>query len=517
VSSNIADFENIGLVVVHGIGDQGRFDHLDAQVREIESALRARKGSRVTTVIQQYRSNAFESKQAVWHGDPSVVLYVDDGTTGKQLAVHVHEVWWADINEPYSLGKQVRFWCWVLAIWLYPSKPGTALPTHNSVQVPSRANGSETLRIIWVRIRLFGVAFVAVLAAASVGMLSFLAERILKLKPPKLLRIFVNYVAGVKLYNQKRRIGAGFPGEPKDFLDAIGEPPRVSVRRRMMETLLDAANHDYSRWYVLAHSLGSVIAFNGLMETAYAWPGYTSTRPFVRYPVGRHYPFEGPANPRWPIPPGETIPQRPVGMDADIVAYRSRIFATFHGLITFGSPLEKFATIWPARVPISKEPAFRPGTFWLNVYDPMDPISGVLRSFDGSPPDCCPAPANVGYSASSVLLLAHIRYLRGPHGNKTLGDGMAELLVTGNRGQIAESSGRRWFSTQSLRNRFRSTLAWYSWIAAVILLAVLGALVYPTAWNAVDSSVHKILGNMEQHTGLAHPEEVPKNNGMERK
>jgi hypothetical protein len=517
VSSNDQDREDIGLVVVHGIGDQGRFDHLDAQVREIESALRARSRTRVTTVIQQYRSNTFESQQALWHGDPSVVLSIDDGPTGKQLAVHVHEVWWADINEPFSLGKQVRFWWWVLSIWLYPSKPGSALPTANAVRMPSLAKGPRIANILWVRARLFGIAFVAVLGAASVGMLSFFAERILKLKPPKLLRIFVNYVAGVKLYNQKHRMGAGFPGEPKDLLDTIGEPPRVSVRRRMMETLLDVANHDYSRWYVLAHSLGSVIAFNGLMETAYAWPGYTTTRPFVRYPVGHLNPLEGPANSQWPIPHGETIPQRPVGLSANIVAYRSRIFARFHGLITFGSPLEKFATIWPARVPISKEPAFRTGTFWLNVYDPVDPISGVLRSFNGSHPDCCPDPTNVGYSASSVLLLAHIRYLRGPHGKKTLGDGVAELLVTGNRDQITESVGRRWFSTKSPRNQSRSAWAWCSWFLAVILLAVLGALVYPTAWNAIESSTRKILGNVEQHTELAHPDAAHENPDMERK
>jgi hypothetical protein len=40
--------EKIGLVVVRGIGDQGRFEHLDAQVREVASALRAPENTRVT-------------------------------------------------------------------------------------------------------------------------------------------------------------------------------------------------------------------------------------------------------------------------------------------------------------------------------------------------------------------------------------------------------------------------------------------------------------------------------------
>ena len=42
----------------------------------------------------------------------------------------------------------------------------------------------------------------------------------------------------------------------------------------MIRTIADTALLNYDRWYVMAHSLGSVVAFNGLMETSYAWPGY---------------------------------------------------------------------------------------------------------------------------------------------------------------------------------------------------------------------------------------------------
>jgi hypothetical protein len=81
--------------------------------------------------------------------------------------------------------------------------------------------------------RLFGIAFIAVLAAASIGMFSFIAERVFKLKPPDLLRVFVNYVVGVKLYNQKRRFGSGFPGKENDFLDdrRTGSPEPDPIRR----------------------------------------------------------------------------------------------------------------------------------------------------------------------------------------------------------------------------------------------------------------------------------------------
>lgn len=501
--------EKVGIIVVHGIGEQRRFEHLDAQVREMIAALRARKDTQVTASIATVRVSGFEADQALWHCDPSVVLHVADGETGKNLEVHVHEVWWADVNEPYSLGKQLRFWAWTLAIWTYPSKPGTTLGTADRVRMPSNALRLPFARELWVRARLFGIAFIAVLAAASIGMFSFIAERVFKLKPPDLLRVFVNYVAGVKLYNQKRRFGSGFPGKENDFLDTIGEPPRVSVRRRMIEALMDVAGQPYARWYVLGHSLGSVVAFNGLMETAYAWPGCVSSYPHARPGFGMRPSLEGPAKADWPLPAGKTVPQRPVGLASNVVAYRPRIFANFHGLITIGSPLEKFAAIWPARVPITKEPAFRSGTFWLNVYDPVDPVSGVLRSFGGSAPDCCPAPCNIGYSASSILLLAHFRYLRGPHGKGTFGDGLAELLVTGNHARISAINGGRWFGAQSLRRWRRSMLAWCWWVAAVGALTLAGALIYPSVGQVAEKTAVAIWNSVGLHSGLWVPLAAP--------
>jgi hypothetical protein len=465
----------VGVVVVHGIGEQRRFEHIDGQVREIIAALEAQKDRRVTCEIVSAPDSAFHATSDSWAGRSPVRVYVHEAD-GSQTQIEFHEVWWADINEPYSLMKQVRFWIWCLSVWLYPGKHASALSGASRVTPPVVAH--PRLVEAWIRLRLFGVGFVAVLAAASIGLISFLAERILKLQPPAIIRTFVNYVAGVKLYNQQHRWGPGFSRKPLDFLDTMGEPPRVSIRRRMIRVLLGMAQANYDRWYVLAHSLGSLVAFNGLMETAYAWPGYLDSAAWSSA-TSSSPPFAGPpATPPLFAPHSvATSPPRPVWVQDHDVIYRSRIFERLRGVLTFGSPLEKFAAIWPARVPISEEEAFRLRTEWINVYDPTDPVSGVLKSYNAANTNCCPTLRNYGFAAGSLLLLSHLRYLRATRKNDGLSDALAHWLLTDSSAKMGQ--GADWFTPGSPRHHRRSMLAWLTWILAVILLLILGAITWP--------------------------------------
>jgi len=476
----------IGVVLVHGIGEQQRFEHLDGQVRALVAALGARPGARLTVEITSAPAATFHAGQDTWLATHPVRVHVVDPAAGRCL-LEFHEVWWADVNEPYSLMKQLRFWGWSLALWLYPGKFASTRPSARWRQTPAPPAGNATLRALWIRARLYGVAFVAVLLAGSVGIVFFLAERLLKLKTPRFLQTFVNYIAGVKLYNQMVRMGGGLPAAEQDFLDTLGEPPRVSVRRRMIRVLLQVAQGSYDRWYVLAHSLGSVVAFNGLMEIAYKWPGYFDRSDWqaARAAVP---PLAGAARRDWTAPAGQDpAPARPVWVGDDEIAYRSRIFHGLRGWLTFGSPLEKFAALWPYRVSLAREPAFREGTEWLNVYDPMDPVSGVLRSFDQAGPQCCPAPRNVGYAAGPLLLLSHLEYLSAHRARRTLAAGVAEWLLSGSSAQIP-GAGAGWFTPGGATHRWRGVLAWGWWALAVALLALCGAWLYPRVLGLLDGS-----------------------------
>jgi hypothetical protein len=475
----------IGVVVVHGIGEQQRFEHLEGQVRALVAALGARPGASLTVEIASTAPAPLHATQDTWLASRPVRVHVHDPAAGR-CVLEFHEVWWADVNEPYSLMKQLRFWCWSLALWVYPGKFASTRPSAHRRQTPTPPEGNATLRALWIRARLYGVAFVAVLLASSVGIVFFLAERLLKIRTPRFLQTFVNYIAGVKLYNQQVRMGGGLPATAQDFLDTIGEPPRVSVRRRMIRVLMQVAERSYDRWYVLAHSLGSVVAFNGLMEIAYKWPGYFERTTWEAARAARP-PLAGAARPEWPAPGRDPAPARPVWVADDEVAYRSRIFHHLRGVLTFGSPLEKFAALWPFRVALALEPAFRDGTEWINVYDPLDPVSGVLRSFDRGGAHCCPPPRNVGYASGPVLLLSHLQYLSAHRARRTLADGVAEWLLSGSAAQIP-GEGRGWFTPGSGVHRLRSVLAWGWWLFGVALLAAAGAWLYPRLFGMLDRS-----------------------------
>jgi hypothetical protein len=479
----------IGVIVVHGIGEQRRFEHIDGQVRSIVAALRKQHGpDNVSVEIAPATAAAFRADQDSWSIGATIRVLVNHPHGPKELSFH--EVWWADVNEPYSLFKQIRFWRWGLTIWLYPGKDASSLGSADLVRAPATGHFDAA----WVRLRLFAVAVVAVTGAASIGMVTFLAERVLNLRPFDFIRVFVNYVAGVKLYSQKRRLGPGFPAKNQDILDTIDEPPRVSIRRRMIRVIADVALADYERWYVMAHSLGSVVAFNGLMESSYAWPGYLDRERWDKLRAKQR--FAGPARPGWQPPGSPTLPGRPLWIAPTEIAYRSKIFEKFHGMLTFGSPLEKFAAIWPAKVPVSREPAFRPGSHWINAYDPIDPVSGVLQAFEPDPKlpateaaACCPTPQNVGFAAGWGFLVNHLTYLDLKPGKLSLAEYAAEWLVAGNPGAVDPARHPAFYRPGKGRHWFRSALSWIYWGVIFAVLLGLGSIVTPIAFSIAYDAV----------------------------
>ena len=75
------------------------------------------------------------------------------------------------------------------------------------------------------------------------------------------------YVGNVKLYQDRRYHSA-------PSVDGMVERPRVAIRKRMARGLVRMALQGYGRWYVVAHSLGTVVAHNGLNELSETLPNY---------------------------------------------------------------------------------------------------------------------------------------------------------------------------------------------------------------------------------------------------
>ncbi len=508
--------EQVGVILVHGIGEQRRFEHLDGQLRALIGALDHLKDKGqiedVSVDITSSGAAAFQAEQDTWNAGPkaSVTVVVHHTTKGvrQETRLQMHEVWWADVNEPYSVAKQFRFWLWGLAIWAHPAKRQSALGSADRVAPPAIPLSHR----IWDRTRLFLVGFIFALLGFSIGMLMFLASRLLLWQTPDVLKVIANYISAVKLFNQSWRYGPGLLWGREDFLDSVGEPPRVSIRRRMIRAIADVACNNYHRLYILAHSQGTVVAFNGLMEANYAWPGYLDKE---RWDWLCQCGMAGPAL-RHPGDPGaaRVMPRRPGWAAADDIAYRRRIFDRFHGLLIYGSPLEKFAGIWPALVPIARQPAFNDSVRWLNIHDPIDPVSGRLLAFQQQPPECCPHAINMGYAASWWLLLAHLKYLTYRDAQPDVAVATVMWLLTDStagftRAAQANTGWRvgTWFHHNSPQWWLRVTLARASELAVAVILLLLGAIILPlllqTAGALIDVTWRNV-ANLIGHGDLGH-------------
>ncbi len=496
--------EKVGVILVHGVGEQKRFEHLDEEIRKLVESLNAMpiyakiNGGKVVVEITPGEQSGFEAEQDIWQIGPKATVRVIAATKffgEKQFCFH--EVWWADVNETYSIAKQIRFWFWGLSVWNYPPKARSANQGADYVFPPatsaSKARG--------VKIKLFFVAVFFTLLGFSIAVIIFILKRLFDMETPKPLQTVTNFVSGVKLYNQRYRRAPSLLPDNDDFLDNIDAAPRYSIRRRMMRALADVALRGYDRWYVLAHSLGSLVAFNGLMETAYTWPGYLDER---RWNELMRKQMAGPlASGADPVP-AETTPRRPSWSGNDI-AYRKRIFEKFQGMLTYGSPLEKFAAIWPARVPIAREPAFRPGVVWVNAMDPVDPVSGVLKSFNSLPEDCCPYPNNIGYRAHWALLYAHLKYLTPKASIFDLPSSTVAWML-GMRHEPGNQldNGLDGFAYQPGDAEFewRRLLAYVWWIALFVAMAVLAALIFPTFVKLIVAAVTAGFKEIRENIGL---------------
>ena len=79
--------------------------------------------------------------------------------------------------------------------------------------------------------------------------------------------------------------------------------------------------------------------------------------------------------------PNDTRVACPAWLEPDACIKREALLERLAGLVTYGSPLDKFAMLWPAVIPnIRDQQALARGT-WLNFYDTTDPVAGHLDAF----------------------------------------------------------------------------------------------------------------------------------------
>jgi hypothetical protein len=442
--------EKVGVLLVHGIGEQCQFEHLEGEARNIVTALKKSLGETQTIQVEvnSFPAAAFGAKQETWHDGGRAPVMVEVYDDKKLTQIYFHQVWWADLDEPTNLWSEIRFWLWGLSLWTIDGNFQRELPGSVTRMVwPNNVQKGQKTISGWARARLFWVSLVILLILPVLSLLNFVLRRVLALKipPPDIL---AQFIGDVKLFQQEKRIGKG---PLHDFGSRSGAPlkerlkgltPRVTLRRRMIRGLVEMALNPYDQWYILAHSQGTVLAFNGIMETAQSLPNYLTEDLWRRCKAQSL--IREVQNPHEALTAGEQEkmePFFPSWRDKKYILDRKELFKNLRGLLTYGSPLSKFAALWPVIVPLNKdECVFHEDFQWLNVYDPTDPVAGATQPFQSSQSSSgagsnykAPEPIDIAYKANRFHLLSHVEYLSLSKGDDIrLVDIVAGWLVEGN-------------------------------------------------------------------------------------
>lgn len=397
----------VGILLVHGVGEQGRFEHLDRVVRNIAQAFKQIESvKQVHVEVRTSASAALAAKRTAWIANddaPVVIEVVQETDQGLHITeFSISEAWWADLDEPITLRNFLSFVGWGLSLWTKPRYVDNPLEGAKKMTLPNYGEDSGSPKVTLTdRVRLFGAALIIILLFPLFSLLRpifSLLRPIFKFNLP--VWIFAQYFGDVKLLDQTAYEVKAPP------LSDLDHPPRVPIRRRIIQALVKMRLRNYDRWYVMAHGSGGVIALNGLMETEEAIPNYLGKELWEKWQSRFKATSKQTSN-----APEVMMPSRPFRLELNDIISRKVLFHNLKGLITYGSPLSKFAVLWPWLTPLNKdESVFEENFEWLNLYDPTDPIADQTKYFSFNSPHL--HPKNIVYrTAWSFHLLSHINYL----------------------------------------------------------------------------------------------------------
>ena len=388
--------ERVGVLAVHGMGEQGENAHRDALANVLVRSWRAQYGySNVLDVTSSYQPASPDCPKKPDRPNPPIVIRINvSSEPDRTVEVEIREVYWADLDEaPEGFVARAKraflFWVWGLSVWARQRKKfdrDDSLAEHGMIAPDSGP-------MHWTRLKLFLVGIWFSALGLTWELLRVIAKWLRIAAPGS--GVLVRHLGDVELYTDN-----AYRFRPEKA--SASDRPRDAIRRRMITALTVMAGEGYDRWYLVAHSQGSVIAHNGLMELDVALPKYLTKKEWQDL----HNDLKGTGN---PIDHKEYL-ARPCWLQPNDAIDRQKLFNKLRGFITYGSPLDKFATIWPAIVPINTAAGVLDKCEWRNVHDRMDPVAGKLDYF-------CKKnfkfrPINVAYQSSFLFVVAHISYLK---------------------------------------------------------------------------------------------------------
>lgn len=411
----------LGVLLVHGMGEQKPGDHMEKVVRslvaswgtdyEVREVCRGPERPRPADSAGQNGGGDGTEARAAEDGPQIVVRVQVGGNQNETVDLHFHEVWWADLGVRTGLLNWLRFLGWVVRApflrfrartgrfddkrWMNRARDG------GLVELESPRSGMRGLPQFFVLCCFSGLA---ILVACTWGLL----RRLLRGFAPSPVVLLQSF-GDVQIYTEGARADTGSGRD-------MGLPPRVPIRRRMVQKMVAMAERDYDRWYVMAHSLGSVVAFNGLMEPDYVLPNYLEKEHWSRLEARFKTQREDDDTEKM-------RPRRPDWLEPVDALSREELFRDLGGFVTYGSPLHVFGDLWPHIVMLNKNGVFDKEFRWLNVCSPFDPISGTLRAIRGNE-DAANAnlrPEVLRFSGNRWAFVAHGAYLKARSARRDVG------------------------------------------------------------------------------------------------
>lgn len=414
----------IGIIVVHGIGEQGRFEFLDEIVRALEAGLRALRPKLAVSVSLMHGQSAeigAEDGSLANDSQPGAEIVVADGD-GRETRFSVHEVWWADIYDPPTVLRPLWFFLWGLGMWATPfgnklkDKERKAGSNPNSVtELLKQPIGPTRLECILARIRLFLAGYLVLTGGVALSLLIGIARLLTRQNIPDPVKTAISYMSDVKLYTTN--------SSPETVpLEFLNQHARLAIRSRMVRAMADMALCQYDQWWVLSHSQGTVVAHGGLMAPGEQLAHYLDEVRWKKLKTLRGGAYIGTTSKTL----YDAMLERPSWVPGGTAVDRALLLERFAGLVTYGSPLDKFATLWPETVPMSVDMKPLEKKFWVNICDATDPVAGDLDKFDRIDGNPSPfIPRNYSYAGLPVglfgypipvigyiPLLSHLRYLK---------------------------------------------------------------------------------------------------------
>ena len=468
--TRVTKVTNIGLLVVHGVGEQGQFEHLQEVAKRFVLALEnqnSNKREEIYVHINKQNSGPLGANQQTWQDVKSapIIIKIKDNLLNKTTWIHLREVWWADIDPPSSPRKAIEFWFWGLSLWLTPNSK--QLFKESLTKETEEKSKKEYSIPLYVRVEYFGIAILFYLVQPILSFLNWVLQLVGISFP---INIFSQYMSKVRLYLRKAEKGKG-------PLQDLNNPPRYSVRRRMISALVKMAASKYDRWYILSHSLGAIVAFNGLSETEEKLANYldeptwklASKKGLTRDDSIETQTSNNSQNLR------NVKPSRPPWLKSEDRIYRKKLFDKLEGLVTYGAPFQHFINLSPSIILGDKDTSgFHKNFKWFNIYDPSDPVASQAEQFfQNTNIKTDIRPTDILYKAQGYHLLSHIKYLDIDKNCKdTLVDRILFWIRNETRGisnTLEESRSSRWLKKDDnslIQHRIFSFLLW--WIGGYI-------------------------------------------------